>query len=180
MRRKLELKEITENATLLNEMLDQLREESQTDNSSAEEITEDTLATLKVLYESCQKLQPTILILIGDTDDNDCLDDALEANDLVTDVFKKYHQLVVKSRSRKTSACLISTPNESGGAVTTNGNKTKNTMDELNEIFATSSNSSTTNNASYSNAKPIMTFMPLEPTPAAANSKTNGNFCVCF
>lgn len=69
MRRKLELKEITENATLLQEMLDQLDEEQ----GSTEEITEDTLATLKVLYESCQKLQPTILILLGDTDDNDCL-----------------------------------------------------------------------------------------------------------
>lgn len=71
MRRKLELKEITENATVLKQMLDQLEEDQNKDD--AEEITEDALATLKYLYESCQKLQPTILILIGDTDDNECL-----------------------------------------------------------------------------------------------------------
>lgn len=179
MRRKLELKEITENATLLNEMLNQLEGEAQMESNSTEEITEDTLATLKVLYESCQKLQPTILILIGDTDDNECLDDALEANDLVTEVFKKYHQLVVKNRSRKTSACLISTPNACGAAATMaqNGNNTKNSMDELNEIFASSSAGI---NASHSNTKNIMTFTPLEPTPVAAKSKTNGNCVLCF
>lgn len=71
MRRKLELKEITENATLLNEMLDQLAEDQK--NGFSEEVIEDTLDTLKCLYESCQKLQPTILILTGDTDDNECL-----------------------------------------------------------------------------------------------------------
>lgn len=71
MRRKLELKEITENATVLKQMLDQLEEDQNKDQ--ADEITEDALVTLKYLYDSCQKLQPTILILIGDTDDNECL-----------------------------------------------------------------------------------------------------------
>lgn len=71
MRRKLELKEITENATLLKDMLDQMEEDQR--NESAEEVTEDVLATLKHLYASCQKLQPTILILLGDVEDNDCL-----------------------------------------------------------------------------------------------------------
>lgn len=71
MRRKLELKEITENATLLKDMIDQMDEDQR--NGSSEETTEDVLATLKHLYESCQKLQPTILILLGDVEDNDCL-----------------------------------------------------------------------------------------------------------
>lgn len=71
MRRKLELKEITENATVLQQMLDQLEEEEK--NGSEGEISEDALATLKYLYDSCKKLQPTILILLGDTDDSDCL-----------------------------------------------------------------------------------------------------------
>lgn len=93
-------------------------------------------------------------------------DDALEANDLVTEVFKKYHQMVQRNRLRNASTCLISTPNAS--AVTTQNGNNRNTMDELNEIFSSSSN-----NASHSNAKPIMTFTPLEPTPAAA--KANGN-----
>lgn len=71
MRRKLELKDITENASLLKDMLDQMEEDKQSE--STEETSEDVLATMKLLYESCQKLQPTILILLGDMEDNDCL-----------------------------------------------------------------------------------------------------------
>lgn len=71
MRRKLELKEINENATLLMDMLGQIEIE-QRDNT-AESVSEDTLGTLKFLYDSCMKLQPTIMILLNDTDDNDCL-----------------------------------------------------------------------------------------------------------
>lgn len=70
MRRKLELKEITDNATLLKEMLDQLEEDQKNDS---DELSEDSLDTMKYLYESCQKLQPNILILTGDTDNNECL-----------------------------------------------------------------------------------------------------------
>lgn len=71
VRRKLELQEITDNATLLKEMLEQL--EADQKQGLTEDVTEDTLATLKFLYDSCQKLQPTILILIGDTDDHESL-----------------------------------------------------------------------------------------------------------
>lgn len=190
MRRKLELKEITENATVLKDMLDQIEEEDR--SGSTEKISEDAIGTLKFLYASCQKLQPTILILIGDTDDNDCLgklqfnfhapdfhsnmqlssffctDDALEANDLVTAVFRKYHQLIVKLNTKNASNCLISTPSSSN--VPTQNGTNKNTMDELHEIFASSSN------VSHSNSKPTMNFAPLEPTQVHAKIETNGNF----
>lgn len=71
MRRKLELKEITENATVLMDMLDQIEIDLRKDASEC--VSEDTLATLKCLFDSCQKLMPTIMILLGDTEDNDCL-----------------------------------------------------------------------------------------------------------
>lgn len=71
MRRKLELKDITENASLLKDMLDQMEEDQK--SGSSEETSEDVIATMKLLYDSCQKLQPTILILLGDIEDNDCL-----------------------------------------------------------------------------------------------------------
>lgn len=71
MRRKLELKEITENATLLMDMLEQIENDER--NGSTDGVTDDTLVTMKILYDSCQKLQPTILILLGDTDDNESL-----------------------------------------------------------------------------------------------------------
>lgn len=71
MRRKLELKEITENASVLQQMLDQLDEDEK--SGSEGDISEDALATLKYLHDSCKRLQPTILILLGDTDDSDIL-----------------------------------------------------------------------------------------------------------
>lgn len=71
MRRKIELKEITENATVLMDMLEQIEIDQRRDASA--NVSEDTLATLKCLYDSCQKLQPTLTILLNDTDDSDCL-----------------------------------------------------------------------------------------------------------
>lgn len=71
MRRKLELKEIMENASLLKEMLEEI--EQSTKNGSQSETHEDTLATLKCLYDSCQRFLPTISIILGDIDENECL-----------------------------------------------------------------------------------------------------------
>lgn len=71
MRRKLELNEITENASLLMDMLDEV--EAARKNGVEEDATEDVLLTMKYLYESCKKLQPTISILLGDTEESECL-----------------------------------------------------------------------------------------------------------
>lgn len=97
------------------------------------------------------------------------IDDALEANELVTAVFEKYRQLIIKNRS-KNSSSLISTPS---ATVSSQNGTNKNTMDELNEIFASSSSNS---NISHSNTKPTMTLTPLEPMQASAKVNTNGNF----
>lgn len=198
MRRKLELKEITENATVLNDMLKQIEIDQR--NNVSENVTEDTLATLKCLYDSCQKLQPTIMILLNDTEDNDCLgnlchiyftdicatytvfsidfvDDALEANDLVHSVSQNYHQLLVKNKPKNANACLISTSDASSMAGQ-NGSA-RNTMDELNEIFANNSGgscSSTSNsNNNHSNIKPTLNAKLLEPTMASAPVNQNGS-----
>lgn len=68
VRRKLQLKEVYENTFLLNEMLEQTGS-----GSGAEVLTEDVLVTLNDLYEACKKLQPTILILVGDLNETDSL-----------------------------------------------------------------------------------------------------------
>lgn len=70
MRRKLELKEAYENASLLKEMLDQL---AQAKESGADDVNEDVLATIKDLYESCKKLESTMFILTGDLKDSELL-----------------------------------------------------------------------------------------------------------
>lgn len=109
------------------------------------------------------------------------LDDALEANDLVTEVFRKYHQIIIKNRPKYVNACLISTQNSSANGSAANGNgqngsnnTSKNTMDELHEIFASTSSNT---NATHSNGKPIMTTLtPLEPTTLATPKvKSNGS-----
>lgn len=69
IRRKLQLKEIYENAQLLNDMLTEMGPSV----DGGDVLTEDVLVTLNDLYESCRKLQPTILILIGDLNDTDLL-----------------------------------------------------------------------------------------------------------
>lgn len=95
------------------------------------------------------------------------LDDALEANDLVTAVFQKYHQLVIKNKSNNANL-LVSTPHTSN--VSHQNGTNRNTMDELNEIFASSSK------MNHSNTKPTMTFSTLEPMLASNNMNSNGNF----
>lgn len=63
------------------------------------------------------------------------LEEALEANDLITDAFQKYQQLVLKQQPNinrndpNPDSCLI--PN-----MTAQSSKPQNTMDELNEIFS--------------------------------------------
>lgn len=67
-RRKLQLQEVYENSYLLNEMLNQTGSAN-----GAEVLTEDVLVTLNDLYEACRKLQPTILILLGDLNETELL-----------------------------------------------------------------------------------------------------------
>lgn len=68
MRRKLELKEINENANLLKEMLDQLNQDG-----TNVDVSEDVLATVKDLYESVKRLQPTIAIIANELNENELL-----------------------------------------------------------------------------------------------------------
>lgn len=104
-------------------------------------------------------------------------DDALEANDLVTSVSQKYHQLLIKNKPKMSNACLITTSDAS--SLTTQNGTAKNTMDELNEIFSNSGNgsasgSSTSNNNNHSSIKPTLNLKPLEPTMASAPASQNG------
>lgn len=58
------------------------------------------------------------------------LEDALEANDLIADVFQKYQQLILKHQPN-------SNRNESDSSLIPNVNsRPQNTMDELSEIFS--------------------------------------------
>lgn len=62
IRRKIRLREIVDNATVLNEMLDQWNES---------EANEDTLTTIKDLHTTCENLRRTLSILAGEPDDTE-------------------------------------------------------------------------------------------------------------
>lgn len=62
IRRKIELREIIENSTVLSEMLDQW------DESDA---NEDALTTIKELHTTCENLQRTLSILAGEPEDRE-------------------------------------------------------------------------------------------------------------
>lgn len=64
LKRGLELKKAMDNASLLNEMLN---------NFKSNETTDDELVTIKELYTSCQNLIPTISRLAGDIQNNELL-----------------------------------------------------------------------------------------------------------
>lgn len=64
MKRGLELKKAMDNASLLNDMLN---------NFNSNETTDDELVTIKELYTSCQNLIPTISRLAEDVHNNELL-----------------------------------------------------------------------------------------------------------
>lgn len=93
------------------------------------------------------------------------IDEALDANELVTDVFQKYYQLIIRKMPNTANSCLISTSNANESATSQNG---RNTLDELSEIFA-STNVTSTN----SSANPITVMSPtklLEPILISSNA----------
>lgn len=154
MRRKLELKEIMNNASLLKDMLDECEQ-----NGAGSQPTEDELTTMKFLYDACKRLQPTILIILNDVAETECLNDAVDANEFLIEVFQSYHRVTV---NRQPCADLI-TPM----AATTNGRARPSTMDELSEIFA--SGGGQTSPVSHA-----ANMAPLAPTTASPPLESNG------
>lgn len=108
----------------------------------------------------------------------DFIDDALEANELVTSVSQKYIQILSRNKSKNSNPCLISTSEASSLANNQNGTA-RNTMDELNEIFASSgsgSGSSGSNSInSHSNIRATLNAKLLEPTMASVPVNNSGN-----
>lgn len=168
-RRKLELKEIMSNASLLDEMLN-VFDQGGLPN-------EDEFTTMKFLFEACQKLQSTISIILGDVNDMDCLTDAVETNAFMIDVFKKYHRLVT---NRPANSDLITTATNNTATNNTASNQ-PTTMDELHDIFS-SSGSSQAKQASQVNN--LANITPLAPTLIHPSTESNGKikytFSICL
>lgn len=82
-------------------------------------------------------------------------EEALETNDLLSEVFQKYDQLIKRKQSNGVNSCLISTQPKNTGA---NNTTAANTMDELNEIFSSGTNYTDTSSTL------VMATTPLQPT----------------
>lgn len=90
IRRSLEMKKVSENVTLLAEMLE---------NYDKNATSSDELALINELYESCELFMPMISKLATDTDQNrDELASILETNDQLVSVLERYSQIVVGNK----------------------------------------------------------------------------------
>ncbi|CDQ95538.1 unnamed protein product [Oncorhynchus mykiss] len=71
---------------------------------------------LQDLYQSCEKMRPTLFRLASDTEDNDeALADILQANDSLTQVINLYRQLVKGEEVNGDSTAMPTLPGEREG-----------------------------------------------------------------
>ncbi|KFB52350.1 AGAP011568-PA-like protein [Anopheles sinensis] len=90
-RRLGELQKVAENTKLLDEMLDQYR---------AGETSDDGLAVLSEIFESCESAHPTIVRLAEETQHSEeMLEKIFEVNDALTVVLDKYREKVLNQQT---------------------------------------------------------------------------------
>ncbi|KAG4075713.1 hypothetical protein HA402_003538 [Bradysia odoriphaga] len=138
LKRGLELKKAMDNASLLNDMLN---------NFKFNETTEDELVTIRELYTSCNNLLPTISRLAEDVHNNELLGEALKVNDCLLDITKRYNDVV--NNTGATWLGTSTTPQSSNSSAdllinnkftkTSTSTRAATTLDELNEIFSSHS-----------------------------------------
>lgn len=91
MKRRNELlEEASNNVKLLTEMLEVYSEDK----------SQDDIQTMKELFDSCQKLRPSLFRLASDTEDNEqALMEILKANDDLSKVMNSFEQILVKNKN---------------------------------------------------------------------------------
>lgn len=130
-RRLMDLQSAYENAILLKEMLDEL---------DAADVSEDTLSTLREIYNNCVKLKPTVMRLSEETQDSETFTDKIqETTEFLTTAIELYTAIVINKTpiAKKPQA----TPKVSNLLdVTASANKSvssfNGTLSELNDIFS--------------------------------------------
>lgn len=138
-RRLLDLQSAYENSILLKEMLDEL---------DPSEASEDTLSTLREIYNNCVKLKPTVMRLAEETHDSDTFSHkVIETTEAISTVIELYTAIVINKApiakkvqaSPKSSNLLdvtASIPQKSQPS--SNGN-----LSDLNDIFSSQGTPST-------------------------------------
>uniref|UniRef100_A0A8C8IGG4 ADP-ribosylation factor-binding protein GGA1 n=1 Tax=Oncorhynchus tshawytscha TaxID=74940 RepID=A0A8C8IGG4_ONCTS len=99
------IQEVKESVGLLTQLLGDYSKESS--SQSNQELIKD-------LYQSCEKMRPTLFRLASDTEDNDeALADILQANDSLTQVINLYRQLVKGEEVTGDSTAMPTLPGSS-------------------------------------------------------------------
>uniref|UniRef100_A0A8C7PEM7 ADP-ribosylation factor-binding protein GGA1 n=1 Tax=Oncorhynchus mykiss TaxID=8022 RepID=A0A8C7PEM7_ONCMY len=99
------IQEVKESVGLLTQLLGDYSKESS--SQSNQELIKD-------LYQSCEKMRPTLFRLASDTEDNDeALADILQANDSLTQVINLYRQLVKGEEVNGDSTAMPTLPGSS-------------------------------------------------------------------
>ena len=130
-RRLMDLQSANENSILLKEMLDEL---------DPSDVSEDTLSTLREIYNNCVKLKPTVMRLAEESHESETFTAKIfETSELMNTVVELYTAIVVN----KTAIAKKTTPSANNLLdVTSSSAKKKvesssNGINELNEIFST-------------------------------------------
>lgn len=90
--RVMQLKSVHNNVKLLSDMLDSF---------SFEESSTDDFELITELYEACERLKPTVIVLANELDCNEeMLSEVLAANDALGQVVEKYARIVLLGKSK--------------------------------------------------------------------------------
>lgn len=126
-RRLMEVQRAYESSTLLNDMLTQY---------SVNELSEDTISTLKEIYENCEKMKPTISRMADETSNEQLLNEVLKASDSLNSALDKYQSLVVRKEDLPASEPKVARNLLDVESSRSDKSSHANNMDELEEIFA--------------------------------------------
>lgn len=160
-RRLMDLKSAYENAVLLKEMLDEV-------DTAA--VSEDTLSTLREIYNNCVKLKPTVMRLAEGTHDSETFTDQVhETTELMATAIELYTAILINKTSiaKKPQAApkVSNLLDVSASVVNKSASPSNGSLSELNDIF--SSNNATANNAAQLDA--------LLLTPQVVPQSTSSN-----
>lgn len=132
-RRMMDLQSANENSILLKEMLDELE---------PTEVTEDTLSTLREIYNNCVKLKPTVARLAEESHESETFSCKIaETEELLTKVISSF-QAMVENRGQFTKQPQAAPKVSNLLDVASSGKKQNEsqseTLSELNDIFNSS------------------------------------------
>jgi ADP-ribosylation factor-binding protein GGA len=132
-KREIAVDSANENSLLLKEMLDEL---------NPADVSEDTLSTLREIYNNCVKLKPTVMRLAEETHESESFTvKILETVELMNTVTELYTAIVVnkapvvkKSQTSQNVSNLLDVSSSSAVKTTETSN---GSFSELNDIFST-------------------------------------------